>query len=125
MKFKPTPAFYSILLLLILWQALAMLIGYTDLFPSVTGLLKTIVTMLANPAFYVGFSRRFGCYRFASSFLEILFSSLGGGHALCSGYFHCFNRSALAFSPGIAGFYCFFYHVPYTVSEHAERTGTH
>lgn len=53
MKFKPTPAFYSILLLLILWQALAMLIGYTDLFPSVTGLLKTIVTMLADPAFYV------------------------------------------------------------------------
>lgn len=52
MKFKPTPAFYSILLLLVFWQALAMLIGYPELFPSVTGLLKTILILLIDSDFY-------------------------------------------------------------------------
>lgn len=52
MKFKPTPAFYSIMLLLVLWQGLTMLIGYPELFPTVTDLLKTIAAMLSTSDFY-------------------------------------------------------------------------
>ena len=52
-KFKPTATFYSVALLIILWQGLAMLINYPDLFPSVIGLLATLAEMFASKIFYV------------------------------------------------------------------------
>lgn len=52
-RLKPTATFYSITLLIILWQGLAMLVNYPDLFPSVTDLLATLAEMLGTKAFYI------------------------------------------------------------------------
>ncbi|MDD2286069.1 MAG: ATP-binding cassette domain-containing protein [Paludibacter sp.] len=52
MKFKSTPVFYSIILILIFWQGLAVLVGYPELFPSVTGLIGELFSMASNVEFY-------------------------------------------------------------------------
>jgi len=53
MKRKPTPLFYSITLLILFWQGLAMLIDYPELFPSVTALVVELFSLFGNQEFYV------------------------------------------------------------------------
>ncbi len=52
-KLKPTAGFFSIALLLILWQILAIVVDYPDLFPSVTSLLFGLGQILVTKSFYI------------------------------------------------------------------------
>ena len=91
MKHKSTPAFYSILLLLVFWQGLAMLIGYPDLFPSVTGLLKAIVALLTDSGFYASLTVTIlrGLIGFALSFaLAAVLATIALHHPFWKSFFH-------------------------------------
>lgn len=91
MKLKPTPVFYSILLLLVLWQGLAMLIGYPELFPSLTGLLKAILTLLADSDFYASLVITIlrGLIGFVLALvLSVFLAAIALHHAFWKSFFH-------------------------------------
>lgn len=91
MKFKPTPAFYSVLLLLVVWQILAGLIGYPELFPSVTGLLKTIFILLNDQNFYtsLGITILRGLIGFALALtLSGILAAIALHHPFWKSFFH-------------------------------------
>lgn len=66
-KLLHSAKFYSILAFIVLWQVLAIIVNYPDLFPSVTDLLITITKMLSTSTFYVslGYTLMRGLFGFA------------------------------------------------------------
>lgn len=56
MKLNIKPAYYSIALLLLLWQVMAMWVNHPSLFPSVAQLLHELAVMLCSAGFYTSLS---------------------------------------------------------------------
>ena len=125
MRLKPTPSFYSILLLLLLWQGLAMVVDYPALFPSVTGLIIELFSMVTDTTFYIALWHTM--LRGISGFLIALILSstmaaIALQHAFWKSFFHpliVITRSIPVISivliallwlspPGLAVFIAFF-----------------
>ncbi len=91
LKFKLSPAIYSISLLIVLWQGLAMLIDYPELFPSVTSLIAELLNLFTTLDFYVALSQTIfrGLIGFVIALVfAVVFSAIALHHDFWKSFFH-------------------------------------
>ena len=91
LKFKLSPAIYSICLLILLWQGLAMIIDYPELFPSVTSLLAELISLFTTLDFYMALSQTIfrGLIGFTIALaLAVTFSAIALHHDFWKSFFH-------------------------------------